>query len=296
LFVIALSFFLIAGVIISPPVYETPEIIKADSPAAEHFNRRVLNLNKSAKERAALDKQNTQKASARNDLVRGFSLDGVNKWVRTLAKDNITQMNSNDIVDNLNNIRTISVKVQTFIHGVCSKITDSMKLYDLKLKEIQVLDKKIKEEKENLQDKPKGKPNKARRLKQKLMQEKAHVASTVKNVVGHHNKLIKVVSVYNKKFAAKNKNNLKDLLTNITLQLKGQMKNPHFKEAYKQFMVIVVKKVQALSADALKNPVPTARKLIHDHFNKIIADLAKKDAKKKLHQKYPPLVKAKKQK
>jgi hypothetical protein len=283
------------NVVISPPVYETPEIIKADSPAAEHFNRRVLNLNKSAKDRAALDKQNAQKDTARNDLVRGFSLDGVNKWVRTLSKDNITQMNSNEIVDNLNNIRTVAVKVQTNIHGICSKITDSMKLYDLKLKEIQVLEKKIKEEKVNLQKKPVQKPNKTRRLKQKLMAQKAHVAKTVKQVVGHHDELVKVVGVYNKGFATKNKRNLKDLLTNITLQLKGQMKSPYFQEAYKQFMVIVVKKVQSLSADALKNPVPTARKLIHDHFNKIIADLAKQDAKKKLHQKHPPLKKAKKQ-
>jgi hypothetical protein len=72
------------------------------------------------------------------------------------------------------------------------------------------------------------------------------------------------------------------------------MKNPHFHEAYKQFMVIVVKRVQSLSADQLKNPLPTARKLIADHFDKIIAALAKKSAHKKLVSKYPPLKKPKK--
>jgi hypothetical protein len=65
-----------------------------------------------------------------------------------------------------------------------------MKLYDLKLKEIQVLEKKIKEEKHNLILKPKGKVNKSKILKQKLVLEKAHVAKTVKTVVAHHDALI----------------------------------------------------------------------------------------------------------
>jgi hypothetical protein len=41
-----------------------------------------------------------------------------------------------------------------------------MKLYDLKLKEIEVLDKKIKMEQENLKHKPVKKLNKTQRLKQ----------------------------------------------------------------------------------------------------------------------------------
>jgi 23S rRNA pseudoU1915 N3-methylase RlmH len=99
-------------------------------------------------------------------------------------------MNSNEIVDNLNGIRTVAVQVQTFIHGVCGQITDSMKLYDLKLKEIEVLEKKIREERQQLTLKPHAKPNKTRRLKAKLKQEKAKVSRTVQNVVGHQNKLI----------------------------------------------------------------------------------------------------------
>ncbi len=107
-------------------------------------------------------------------------------------------MNSNDIVENLNSIRTVAVQVQTFIHGVCGKITDSMKLYDLKLKEIKVLDKKIKEEKARLLTaRPHQNPSKkhklkakTKKLKAKLHQEKAHVAHTVKKVAGQHNNLI----------------------------------------------------------------------------------------------------------
>ena len=66
-----------------------------------------------------------------------------------------------------------------------------MKLYDLKLKEIQVLEKKIEEERTRLKKKlplkPKGKTYK---LKQKLKKEKVRVGKTVKNVVGHHKQLI----------------------------------------------------------------------------------------------------------
>jgi len=141
-----ITIFLIVGTIVCSPVYETPQIVKSDSPAAEPFNRRAMYLNGSAKDRADRDKHAGDKATARNDLVRGFSLDKVSKWVSHLAKDKISKMNANEIVDNLNNIRTVAVQVQTFIHGVCGKITDSMKIYDLKLKEIQVLEKKIKEE------------------------------------------------------------------------------------------------------------------------------------------------------
>ncbi len=69
------------------------------------------------------------------------------------------------------------------------------------------------------------------------------------------------------------------------------MKEKHWHEAYKKFMVIVIKKVQSLSPDQLKKPDSTAKMLIDHHFKKIIAEIAKKSAKKKLKQRYPPLKK-----
>ena len=75
-----------------------------------------MNLNGKTKDREAADKHNGEKQTARNDLVRGFSLSRVSKWVSQLAKDNISKMNSNDLVDNLNAIRTVSVKVQAFVY------------------------------------------------------------------------------------------------------------------------------------------------------------------------------------
>jgi hypothetical protein len=66
-----------------------------------------------------------------------------------------------------------------------------MKLYDLKLKEIQVLEKKIAEERQRLQKKVPGKPRgRTHRLKQKLKKEQLKVHKTVKEVVGHHKALI----------------------------------------------------------------------------------------------------------
>jgi hypothetical protein len=169
-----------------------------------------------------------------------------------------------------------------------------MKLYDLKLKEIAVLEKKIKEEKNNLSAHPKGKkPTKKQKLKRKLVAQKKHVAKTVKKVVSHHDKLVKVVEVYNKKFAHKNKRNIKDILTQVTLQLKVHMKNPHFKEAYKQFMVLFIKKVQTLTPDQLKKPLETARMMIANYFNHILADITAKAKKKALFKKHPPLPKKK---
>jgi hypothetical protein len=65
-----------------------------------------------------------------------------------------------------------------------------MKLYDLKLKEIQVLEKKIQEEKLRLKVKPVTKPTKTQVLHAKLIKEKVQVSKKLKKVVGHHNKLL----------------------------------------------------------------------------------------------------------
>lgn len=65
-----------------------------------------------------------------------------------------------------------------------------MKLYDLKLKEIAVLDKKIKAEQANLEKKPIKKESKTKRLRRQLKEEKKHVKGTVKKVVGQHDDLI----------------------------------------------------------------------------------------------------------
>jgi hypothetical protein len=67
------------------------------------------------------------------------------------------------------------------------------------------------------------------------------------------------------------------------------MKNVHFHEAYKQFMVIVVKRVQGLSTDQLKAPEKTARMLIKENFHKVLSAISKKSAHKKLNAKYPPI-------
>ena len=65
------------------------------------------------------------------------------------------------------------------------------------------------------------------------------------------------------------------------------MKSPFFKQAYKQFMVLLLKKVQEFSADSLKNPEPTARTFIADNWRRILDDFEKKDEEKELERKYP---------
>lgn len=65
-----------------------------------------------------------------------------------------------------------------------------MKLYDLKLKEIQVLDKKIAAERGNLKHGPVKKLSKTKKLKQKLKVEKKMVHARVQKVVAQHDKLI----------------------------------------------------------------------------------------------------------
>lgn len=77
-----------------------------------------------------------------------------------------------------------------------------MKLYDLKLREVQVLEKKIQQEKDSLARNPHHgvkmtkKQKKTKELKRKLHQEKAHVKATARTVAGHHSDLI-VLHNYN---------------------------------------------------------------------------------------------------
>jgi hypothetical protein len=156
-----------------------------------------------------------------------------------------------------------------------------MKLYDLKLKEIEVLDRKIKEEEDALSvGKPK-KVSKAKKLKAKLKQDKKKVKEVVRKVASQHDDLIKVVEAYNKDFADKHRSNLKAIFTNITLEIKGQMAKKHFHDAYKKFMVNVVKRVQSLSPDQLKHHEATAKKLVADYFTPVLNEMEKKSEEKK---------------
>lgn len=95
--------------------------------------------------------------------------------------------------------------------------------------------------------------------------------------------------MYNPKFAQKHKKDLHDLLTQITLQLKGHMKDKLFKQCYKQFMITVVKACQHLTPDQLKDPRKTAHELIAKHFLPELKKLHDKLTKKNLKSKYPPL-------
>ena len=146
-----------------------------------------------------------------------------------------------------------------------------MKLYDIKLKEIDVLENKMKDTKDKLDNhKPSSNHNKSKKLKAKLTTQKKVVADSVKEVVSHHDKFFKIISSYNKKFATKNKSSIKELLNQITLQLKDYMAKKHFKEAYKKFMVIVIEKILGLNPDAIKNGFTTAKMLIKNHFMKLL--------------------------
>jgi hypothetical protein len=67
------------------------------------------------------------------------------------------------------------------------------------------------------------------------------------------------------------------------------MKHPLFKLAYKQFMIVVVRKITTLTADQLKASEKTARMLIKANFHKILKALVTKQDKEKRFAKHPPL-------
>jgi len=102
-------------------------------------------------------------------------------------------------------------------------------------------------------------------------------------------KILKVISVFDKKFATKNKNQLDTMMTVINTSLHSYMKYPYFKKAYQKFIAYFVVKAKHFSAKDLKNPDNTARNFVKKHWKKFFnkakkkweKEQAKKDSKRR---------------
>jgi hypothetical protein len=162
--------------------------------------------------------------------------------------------------------------MQKNIHQTCGKISDLLKLLHLKLKEIQTIDNKL----DVLTPKSFKKSMKSVNVKQiklqkALKKQKVIVQKVMRKIQKKQNKLIKALAVYDKKFAAKNKTQLKDLLTSINLQLKPQMSLPYFKAAYSKFMAKILSIAKGFSPSHFRNFQGTAKNLITKYWKKYLA-------------------------
>jgi len=94
-------------------------------------------------------------------------------------------------------------------------------------------------------------------------------------------KILKVLSVYDNKFANKNKTQLNQMMTVMNASLKSYMKYPFFKEAYQNFITFFLKKAKGFNKKHFKDPDSTARNFVKKHWKKFFDKEKKKADKKK---------------
>jgi hypothetical protein len=269
----------------SSPVYEKPTII--------HHNQ--LTGGKTfafSKSRAQLIKEKHAKKAGtkqgeRNNLIRGFSLEKLEKWVKKLVKENPSKMSKTTEIANLNDIKVFSIEIQKYIHEACAKMSNLLKMLDLKLKEIKLIDQKIatfatgKAMKKLSKKKISAVKLKAKKLKKAMKKEKVLVQKVMKEIQNKQKKILKVIKTYeSKKDKGKGNLNIKNILTSINLKLKSFMHLPYFKDAYQNFIGSVIASSRNLSPKDLKNYHHSSQVLIKKYWKKYL-DKAKADYNKK---------------
>jgi len=266
------------------PIFETPEIRRNDSPLRQNFNPRIVNRDKSTKPTPLGGPDD------RSELIRGFSLKGLRKWLKGVKGINLNKVTDKVIMGNLGEMRTLSIALQQHIHGVCQSLSTKLKQLDLKLKEIKAVDNKIFQLKPGFVKKSMRKINsKSSKLKKALKKEKKLVKKILKQMLRKQKKILKVLSVYDKKFAKKNKGQLNQMMTAMNKSLQPYMKHSFFKKAYRKFIAFFLRKAKSFKKKQFKDPNTTARNFVKKHWRKFFdkerkkwdKEQAKKEAKKR---------------
>jgi hypothetical protein len=211
------------------------------------------------------------KGSLRNDLVRELDTKNLDKYVNLISKENVNKLTKGAQKHNVQEIQTMAILAQKNVYNTCGKITDMLRLMHLKLREINTINQRINSGKPgSFRRNLKGVHAKTLKLRRALKKEKLIVIKVMKAIAQKQKRLIKALAVYDKKFAAKNKTHLKNLLSAVNLQLKPYMTLPYFKKAYSELVAIVLSKANKLSPAQLKDPIATAHSFILKHWKKIL--------------------------
>jgi hypothetical protein len=189
-------------------------------------------------------------------------------------------------IANLNDIKVFSIEIQKYIHSACGEMTNLLKTLDLKLKEINLIDKKInsvttdKAKKNFSKKKISLDKKKAINLKKAMLKEKILIRKVMNEIKNKQNKIMKIIKIYDSKnLKGKGQENIKNILTSLNLKLKSYMHLPYFKVAYQNFIGSVIASSRNMSPKELKNYHNTSIVLIKkywsNYLNKAKADYMK---------------------
>lgn len=170
--------------------------------------------------------------------------------------------------------------MQQYLHTTCGKLSELLKLLDLKLKEVNVINQRM------LLIKPgktknilQGIKAKEAKLKKALAKEKIIVAKVMKSVQAKQKSLIKVLAIYDKGFVKKSHSQVQTLLSQINVELNKYMALPYFKGAYQGFMSYVLGIAKRFNPGELNNFQATAKAVVAKHWKRFL-ETAKKEWEK----------------
>lgn len=190
-------------------------------------------------------------------------------------------------IANLNDIKVFSIEIQKYIHGACANMANLLKMLDLKLKEIKLVDQKIstlltgKAAKNLNQKQDSAAKKKAEKLKKALAKEKLIIEKVMKEIQAKQSEILKVIKTYDTKILkGKGQANMKNLLSSLNNKLKSFMHLPYFKVAYHNFIGSVIASSRNMSPKQLKDYHGTAQILIKKYWKKYL-EKAKEEYNKK---------------
>lgn len=192
-------------------------------------------------------------------------------------------MAKNQQIANLNDIKVFSIEIQKYIHEACGNMANLLKMLDLKLKEIHLINQKIntfasgKTAKKLSGKKLSAAKLKAKILKKAMAKEKLVINRVMKEIQQKQKNILKVIKVYDPKMMkGKGQENIKNILTSLNLKLKSFMHLPYFKEAYKNFIGSVIASSRNFNPKQLKDYHTTAKVLINKYWKNYL-NKAKKE-------------------
>lgn len=122
------------------PVYESPVIIRQ---GVNNYNPRIDSINDSSVEKYERYLNNKLKNRLEGEMIGNFSLQNFDKLISMYNAENLDKKTNNQIVEEVGNLLKNSIEIQKYILFTTQAVKKRLGLLDLKLKEIEVIDKQV---------------------------------------------------------------------------------------------------------------------------------------------------------
>jgi hypothetical protein len=138
-----LTITVLSSFILSAPEYEIPTILRSNQPFNQPNNARLDYMNESSASNYKRYLDRKLKTHLQSELVREFNVEAFGKWVDFYTDENINAKPVHTILNNISDILGKSLDLQSYVNFRSGLIVKQLALFDMKLKQINVIDKAI---------------------------------------------------------------------------------------------------------------------------------------------------------